>query len=59
MHHAMLADLERHKRDCLELYAEFPTAVERLYGLLRLGLRDLAKVPTTFYGELQAGYPRT
>ena len=59
VHHAMLADLERQKREHIELYAEFPTAVERLYGLLRLGLRDLVKVPATFYGELQTGYPRT
>jgi AcrR family transcriptional regulator len=59
VHHAMLADLERQKREHTELYAEFPTAVERLYGLLRLGLRDLVKVPGTFYGELQTTYSQT
>lgn len=48
VHHAMLADLERQKREHTELYAEFPTAVERLYGLLRLGLRDLVKMPNTY-----------
>ena len=59
VHHAMLADLERQKQEHIDLYAEFPTAVERLYGLLRLGLRDLAQMPDAFYGELQAGYPLT
>lgn len=59
VHHAILADLERQRREHTELYAEFSTAVERLYGLLRLGLRDLLKVPGTFYGEVQRGYPRT
>ncbi|MET4074416.1 hypothetical protein [Hymenobacter sp. UYCo722] len=59
VHHAMLADLERQKREHTELYAEFTTAVERLYGLLRLGLRDLMKVSGTFYGELQTGYSQT
>ena len=59
VHHAMLVDIERQKREHIELYAEFPTAVERLYGLLRLGLREMVKVSGTFYGELQTGYPRT
>ncbi|MCI1188113.1 TetR/AcrR family transcriptional regulator [Hymenobacter sp. DH14] len=59
VHHTMLADIERQKREHVALYAEFPTAVERLYGLLRLGLRDLAQTPPTFYGELQAGFPLT
>ena len=59
VHHAMLADLERQKREHTDLYAEFLTAVERLYGLLRLGLRDLTQTPDTFYSELQAGYPQT
>ena len=59
VHHAMLADIERQKREHVELYAEFPTAVERLYGLLRLGLRDLAKTPATLYGELQNDFPQT
>ncbi|MDQ2793246.1 MAG: TetR/AcrR family transcriptional regulator [Bacteroidota bacterium] len=59
VHHAMLADIERQKREHVDMYAEFPTAVERLYGLLRLGLRDLLKMPATFYSEMQAGYPQT
>ena len=59
VHHAMLADLERQKREHVDLYAEFSTAVERLYGLLRLGLHELVKTPGTFYSELQTGYPQT
>jgi AcrR family transcriptional regulator len=59
VHHAMLADVERQKREHVEMYAEFPTAVERLYGLLRLGLRDLLKMPVAFYSELQTVYPQT
>ncbi|MDO7847905.1 TetR/AcrR family transcriptional regulator [Hymenobacter sp. M29] len=59
VYHTMLADLERQKRDHTKLYAEFPTAVERLYGLLDLGLRDLTKIPGTFYGELQTGFPQS
>lgn len=58
VHHAMLADLERQKRDHVALYAEFPSAVERLYGLLQLGLRDLGNVPADFYADLQTGFPR-
>lgn len=54
---AMQADMERQKREHRELYAEFPSAVERLYGLLRLGLRDLATVPAPFYGEMQTDFP--
>ena len=59
VHHAVLADLERQKRDHLALYAEFATAVERLYGLLDLGLRDLTQMPDSFYSELQTGFPET
>ena len=59
VHHAILADLERQKREHTDMYAQYATAVERLYGLLRLGLRELAKMPATFYGELQTGYPQT
>jgi len=55
---AMQADIERQKREHMELYAEFPSAVERLYGLLRLGLRDLASIPAPFYGELQTDFPK-
>ena len=53
----VLADIERQKRDHVALYAEFPSAVERLYGLLRLGLRDLASTPAAFYGELHTEFP--
>ncbi len=59
VHHSLLADLERQKRDHAALYAQFPTAVERLYGLLQLGLRELAGVPGQFYGDLQTGFPQT
>ena len=59
VHQAMLADLERQKREHVELYARYTTAVERLYGLLSLGLRDLTQMPDTFYSELQAGFPQS
>ncbi|UOQ98222.1 TetR/AcrR family transcriptional regulator [Hymenobacter sp. 5317J-9] len=59
VHHAILADMERQKREHRELYEQFQTAVERLYGLLQLGLRDLATVPGEFYVDLQTGFPQT
>lgn len=59
VHHTMLADMERQKREHVELYAQFPSAVERLYGLLQLGLRDLTAVPSHFYADLQTHFPRT
>lgn len=59
VHHVQLANIERQKREHLELYNQYATAVERLYGLLRLGLRDLAQVPGSFYQELQTDFPQT
>lgn len=53
----MQADMERQKRAHTALYAEYPTAVERLYGLLQLGLRDLVGVPGQFYADLQTHFP--
>lgn len=58
VHDTVLADIERQKRDHVALYAQFPTAVERLYGLLQLGLRDLVSIPGNFYGDLQADFPQ-
>ena len=58
VYHVMNAERERQKREHIELYAKFSTAVERLYGLLQLGLRDLASVPGTFYADLQTGFPQ-
>lgn len=57
VHHTILADIERQKRDHIALYAQYTSAVERLYGLLQLGLRDLMLVPGSFYGELQTTFP--
>lgn len=59
VHHAFLADMERQKREHVELYAQYLSAVERLYGLLQLGLRDLASIPDHFYADLQTGFPQT
>ena len=56
--HAVRADLERQKREHVELYQEFPSAVERLYGLLQLALRDLSAMPGDFYAQLQAAFPQ-
>ena len=57
VHQVLLADIERQKREHTELYAQFSTAVERLYGLLRLGLRDLVAVPGHFYADMQTEFP--
>lgn len=53
----LLADRERQRREHVALYAQFATAVERLYDLLKPGLRDLATVPDQFYVDLQTGFP--
>jgi hypothetical protein len=57
VHQAMLADLVRQKREHAELYTKYPSAVERLYGLLQLGLRDLSGIPARFYNDLQSDFP--
>ena len=57
VHRVLLAERERQRREHVELFAKYPTAVERLYGLLKLGLRDLAAVPGQFYIDLQTGFP--
>ena len=59
VHHTMLADMERQKREHVELYAQFSSAVERLYGLLQLGLRDLALIPGQFYVDLRTNFPQS
>ena len=58
VHEVMLADMERQKRAHVQLYAQYSSAVERLYGLLQLGLRDLSTIPSHFYAELQTGFPQ-
>ena len=58
VHEVMLADMERQKRAHVQIYAQYSSAVERLYGLLQLGLRDLSGIPSQFYAELQAGFPK-
>ncbi len=55
----VLADIERQKRAHTDLYAQYPTAVERLYGLLQLALRDLAVVPGHYYIDLQTNFAET
>ncbi|MBF9235792.1 hypothetical protein I2I05_00140 [Hymenobacter sp. BT683] len=55
----MLADMERQKREHIALYTQYPTAVERLYGLLQLGLRDLTTIPGNFYADLQTNFPES
>jgi AcrR family transcriptional regulator len=59
VHGVLLADLERQKREHAALYKQYVSAVERLYGLLQMGLRDLTSVPGTFYVDLQNHYPQT
>ena len=58
VHHALMADLERQKRLHTALYAQYPTAVERLYSLLQLGLSELAAMPGNFYADLQTDFPQ-
>ena len=57
--HVMQADMDRQKREHTELYAHYSTAVERLYGLLQMGLRDMATMPGQFYADLQADFPKS
>ena len=42
LHHALQLDLERQKTDHVRLYAQFPSAVERLFGLIGYTITDLA-----------------
>ncbi|WP_426058227.1 TetR/AcrR family transcriptional regulator [Hymenobacter sp. B1770] len=58
VHSTVLADMERQKREHTALYAQYPSAVERLYGLLQLGLRDLNTIPGGFYSDLQSDFPQ-
>ncbi len=59
VHGTIQADMERQKREHVALYAQYPTAVERLYGLLQLGLRDLTTIPGNFYADLQTDFPNS
>lgn len=54
--YAVLADLERQKRDHQQLNEKYPTAVERIYGLIQYGLDDLQKITPKYLEEL-AQYP--
>jgi len=58
VHQVMQADIERQKREHAEVFQQYPTAVERLYALIQLGLRDMTDVAPSFISDLQR-YPRT
>lgn len=58
VHELILADLARQKRDHAALFAQYSTAVERLYALIQYGLHDMMGVAPTFIADLQE-YPQT
>jgi hypothetical protein len=58
VYHAIEADIERQKREHAAIFAQYPTAVERLYALIQLGLRDMAQIPPDYITDLQQEYPR-
>jgi AcrR family transcriptional regulator len=53
VYHAILADIERQKRNHQEIYDQYPTAVERLYALLQYGLRDMEGMSPLYVMDLQ------
>ena len=59
VHATILGYIERQKSEHGALYTQFPSAVERLYGLLKIGLRNMTTVPKYFHTDIQAHFPRT
>ncbi|WP_345236145.1 TetR/AcrR family transcriptional regulator [Hymenobacter saemangeumensis] len=55
---ATLADLERQKREHVEIFQKYPTAVERLFGLIQQGLTELANTPPEYYAVMQQKFPQ-
>lgn len=52
LHHALRLDLERQKTDHGRLYAQFPSAVERLFGLIGYSITDLADTGPQYLVDL-------
>lgn len=49
---ALLLDLERQKQDHVRLYAQYPSAVERLFGLITYTVTDLADTTPQYLADL-------
>lgn len=45
-------DLERQKQDHVRLYAQFPSAVERLYALINYSIEDLIITDAAYFTDL-------
>ena len=58
VHQVMQADIERQKREHAQIFNQYPTAVERLYALIQIGLRDMTDISPRFIADLQQ-YPPT
>lgn len=58
VHEVTLADMERQKRGHAALFAQYSTAVERLYALIEYGLNDMVGVAPSYIADLQE-YPET
>ncbi len=50
--HSLRADLERQKQDHARLYAQFPSAVERLYALINYSIEDLVVTHSSYFADL-------
>ena len=50
---ALQLDLERQKHDHARLYAQFPSAVERLFGLIGYSITDLADTGPQYLADLR------
>ncbi|GAA4501012.1 hypothetical protein GCM10023172_22220 [Hymenobacter ginsengisoli] len=54
--HCLLEDMERQKHDHLRLYEQYPSPVERLYGLISYSIQDLLDTSASYYPDLMQ-YP--
>jgi hypothetical protein len=54
--HCLLEDMERQKHDHVRLYEQYPSPVERLYGLINYSIQDLLDTSASYYPELMQ-YP--
>lgn len=56
VYQAVVADIERQKREHARLFAEYSTPVERLYALIQFGMSDMVGVAPQYIADLQQ-YP--
>ncbi|NML65801.1 hypothetical protein HHL22_11360 [Hymenobacter sp. RP-2-7] len=57
LRHALQLDLERQKLDHVRLYQVFPSAVERLFGLIGYSITDLAATSPQYLADLRQHAP--